>query len=147
MRRKDKVVTGKFEDAGGDSTHCRRSPGSLWVSRTVGVHTFQFCYRQPVQLEAVATHRPQAWVPAASTKTDKRTQLHLCSLSFLSHEVPGCVRENGGEQKGDRVGFACFPVGVERLSPEMKKVTISYSVTHTQNVGSVVKIYLGGGKS
>lgn len=100
-----------------------------------------------MQLEATAAHRPQAWVPAASTKTDKRTRLHLCSLLLLSHEGPGCVSENGGEQKEDRVGFACFPVGVERLSPEMKKVTISYSVMHTQNVGSVVKTYLGGGKS
>lgn len=52
-----------------------------------------------------------------------------------------------GSRKETGWGLLAFLWGVERLSPEMKKVTISYSVMRTQNVGSVVQIYLGGGKS
>lgn len=52
-----------------------------------------------------------------------------------------------GSRKETGWGLLAFLWEVERLSPEMKKVTISYSVMRTQNVGSVVQIYLGGGKS
>lgn len=58
----------------------------------------------------------------------------------VSERMTGCRKETGW-------GLLAFLWGVERLSPEMKKVTISYSVMRTQNVGSVVQIYLGEGRA
>lgn len=157
MKGKDKVVTGKFEDAGGFYTLQKIASEPVVEQHCRGAR--ELPVRRESTLPRSATDRSlRSWRlqrltdhrPGSLQHPQRQTKGHDCIFAlflFFLMKYLGVSERMEENKKGDGVGFACFPVGVERLSPEMKKVTISYSVMHSQNVGSVVKIYLGGGKS